>query len=165
MFIKIILSYILGYLRITIEGYYIERFINICKSNNITIWNLKRDKDIRLYLNVRIQEFKELIKIAKNTKCKIKISRKKGLPFLLHKYKKRKIFFILLILLIFFIILSSNFVWNVQIEVENNQNLENILQDIENAGLKTGKLKSKVDTKEIINQIRLQRKDVAWVRN
>ncbi len=165
MFIKIILSYILGYLRITVEGYYIERFINICKTNKITIWNLKRDKDIRLYLNVRIQEFKELIKIAKNTKCKIKISRKKGLPFLLHKYKKRKIFFILLILLIFFIILSSNFVWNVQIEVENNQNLENILQDIENAGLKTGKLKSKVDTKEIINQIRLQRKDVAWVRN
>lgn len=165
MFIKIILSYILGYLRITVEGYYIERFINICKTNKITIWNLKRDKDIRLYLNVRIKEFKELIKIAKNTKCKIKISRKKGLPFLLHKYKKRKIFFILLILLIFFIILSSNFVWNVQIEVENNQNLENILQDIENAGLKTGKLKSKVDTKEIINQIRLQRKDVAWVRN
>ena len=34
---------------------------------------------------------------------------------------------------------------------------------MEEAGLKTGKLKSKIDTKEIINKIRLQRKDIAWM--
>ena len=44
MFFKIVFSYILGYLRISIEGYYIERFINICKKRNITIWNLKEIK-------------------------------------------------------------------------------------------------------------------------
>ena len=71
MFIKILLSYLLGYLRISVEGYYIERFINICKTKKITIWNLKRSKDIQLYLNVRIGEFKEICKIAsKNTKQK-----------------------------------------------------------------------------------------------
>ena len=90
MFIKIILSYLLGYLRISIEGYYIERFINICKNERVTIWNLKRKKDIQLYLNVRIGEFKKVCKIAKKTRCKIKINNKKGLPFLLNKYKKRK---------------------------------------------------------------------------
>ena len=86
MFIKIILSYLLGYLRISIEGYYIERFINICKNEKITIWNLKRDKEIQLHLNVRISEFKKVCKIAKNTRCKIKINHKKGIPFLLHKF-------------------------------------------------------------------------------
>lgn len=163
MFIKIILSYILGYLRISVEGYYIERFINICKKNKIIIWNLKRRKDIQLHLNVRKGEFKELCKIAKKTGCKIKIENKKGLPFFIHKYKKRKIFIFLLAILICLIILSSNFVWNVDIRVEDNQNLENILQDIEKAGLKTGRLKSKVETKEIINKIRLERKDIAWM--
>jgi len=163
MFIKIILSYILGYLRISVEGYYIERFINICKKNNIIIWNLKRKKDIQLHLNARKAEFKELCKIAKKTGCKIKIENKKGLPFFLYKYKKRKIFVILLAILICLTILSSNFVWNVEIRVENEQNLENISQDIEEAGLKTGKLKSKVNTKEIINKIRLERNDIAWM--
>ena len=33
MFIKIMLSYVLGYLKLSVEGYYIERFINICKKN------------------------------------------------------------------------------------------------------------------------------------
>ncbi len=163
MLIKIILSYILGYLKISVEGYYIERFINICKKNKIIIWNLKRRKDIQLHLNVRKGEFKELCKIAKKTGCKIKIENKKGLPFFLHKYKKRKIFIILLAILICLIILSSNFVWNVDIRVEDEQNLENISQNIEEAGLKTGKLKSQVNTKEIINKIRLERKDVAWM--
>lgn len=163
MFIKIILSYILGYLRVSIEGYYIERFINICKNNKITIWNLKRNKEIEMNLNVRISEFKQLCQIAKKTKCKIKIKNKKGIPFLLYKYKKRKIFLIFLILMACFIGLSSNFVWNVDIKEENGQKLENIEQDIENAGLKTGTLKTKIKTKEIINKIRFQRKDVAWI--
>lgn len=44
MLIKIILSYILGYLRVTIEGYYIERFINICKNEKILIWNFQNEK-------------------------------------------------------------------------------------------------------------------------
>ena len=163
MLIKIILSYILGYLRVVVEGYYIERFINICKNEKIVIWNLKRKKDIQLHLNIRVNEFKEVCKIAKKTQCKIKIENKKGLPFLLHKYKKRKIFLLFLILLICLTVLSSNFVWNVEIVVENDQKLENIMEDIENAGLKTGELKSKINTKEIINKIRLERKDVAWV--
>ena len=162
MFIKIMLSYVLGYLKLSVEGYYIERFI-ICKNNKITIWNLKRNKEIELYLNVRISEFKKICEIAKKTKCKIKIKNKKGIPFLLHKYKKRKIFLILLILITCFIGFSSNFVWNVEIKEENGQKLENIEKDIENAGLKTGILKSKVKTKEVINNIRLQRKDVAWI--
>ena len=163
MFIKIILSFLLGFVKISVEGYYIERFINICKNNKITIWNLKRSSNIALMLNVRINEFREVCKIAKKTGCKLKIKNKRGLPFLLHRYKKRKIFLILLLLVILIIGLSSMFVWNVDISIEDNQELENISKDIENAGLKTGVLKSKIDTKEIVNKIRLEREDVAWM--
>ena len=163
MIFKILLGYIIGYLEISIEGYYIERFINICKSNKIMIWNLKRIRDIQLSFRINIHDFKEVCKIVKKTKCKLKITNKKGLPFLLHRYKKRKIFFILLILMLFLTLLSSHFVWNVEIIEENEQILENIEKDIEEAGLKIGELKSKINTKEIINKIRLQREDVAWI--
>ena len=59
--------------------------------------------------------------------------------------------------------LSSNFVWNVDIREENGRELENIAKDMEEAGLKSGEWKSKIDTKEIINRIRLQRNDIAWM--
>ena len=87
MFIKILLNYILGYVRITVEGYYIERFINICRNNKIIIWNLKRDKSVRLNLNIGIKDFKKIKKIAKKTK-----SRKKGYHFYLIGTKKEKYF-------------------------------------------------------------------------
>ena len=163
MFIKIIFSYILGFLKISVKGYYIERFINICKNNKITIWNLKRKDNIELNLNVRIKEFKEICKIARKTGCKVKIKNKKGIPFLLHRYKKRKIFIIFLICIMLLIGLSSCFVWNVEIKEENGYELENIREDIEKAGLKSGVFKGKINTKEIINKIRLERKDVAWM--
>ena len=93
MFIKIILNYIIGYLRISIEGYYIERFINVCKNNKIAIWNLKRDKEINLEFNIGVRDFKEICKIAKKTRCKVKIERKKGLPFYYIDIKKEKYLF------------------------------------------------------------------------
>ena len=163
MFTKIFLSYIQGYLKVTVEGYYIERFINICRKNNIAIWNIRKNEDVCISFNMETKEFKNVCKIAKKTKCKIKIKAKKGFPFLLFRYKKRKLFLFLLILLVFILWLSSNFIWNVEIIEQEGQNFENIERDIEEAGLKIGTLKTKIDTKEVINKIRLERSDVAWV--
>ena len=163
MFIKIWLSYLMGYVRITVEGYYIERFINICTNNKIVIWNLKRDKNVKLDLNVRLQDFKEILKIAKKTKCKTIIKNKRGMPFILHRYRKRKIFIFFLLLIIALIMVSSNFVWNIEIQSEDGEQFDNIIEDLEETGLKTGEWKSKVNTKEVINKIRLKRQDIAWV--
>ena len=163
MFIKILLRYILGYVRISVEGYYIERFINICTNNKIMIWNIKKDKNAKIFLNIGTNDFREVVNIAKKVKCKVKIIKKKGLPFLLHRYKKRKIFLGFLLIIIVLIGISSNSLWNIEIESENDQEFENIYQDLENAGLKTGLLKSKIDTKEIVNEVRLNRNDIAWM--
>ena len=163
MLIKILFNYIIGYIRISIEGYYIERFINICRSNKITIWKLKRDKNVKLELNIGIKDLKKVAKIAKQTKCKMKITRKKGVPFFLNKYKKRKIFFIFLILIIILLGILSNFIWNIDVIVENNEPINNIHEDIKEAGLSIGKIKSQINTKEVINKIRLKRDDIAWM--
>lgn len=163
MLLKIFFNYIFGYVRISIEGYYIERFINICTSKKIVIWNLKREAGIKLFFNAGINEFRELCKIAKKTQCKIKIEDKKGVPFILHRYKKRKIFAGFLLAIVIVIAISSNFIWNIQIEVQDNEKFENIEQDLEEVGLKVGKAKSEIDTKEIMNKLRLKRDDIAWV--
>ena len=49
MFLKILLNYILGYVNIKVEGFFIERFINICISKKILLWNIKREKSTILY--------------------------------------------------------------------------------------------------------------------
>lgn len=163
MFFKIVMYYLLGYATISVEGYFIERFINICISKNILLWNMKRRKSSFLFTNIAIKDFKKIRQIAKTTKCHIEIEKKKGLPFLLNRYKKRKIFIGLLITITLIIFGLSNFVWNIEIIGENSIPKEELLNDLNKYGLKTGILKTKVNTKEIINNIRLNRDDIAWV--
>ena len=163
MFIKIIFNYIIGYIRISIEGYYIERFINICGNEKITIWNLKRNKNVKLELNIGIKDLKKVAKIAKQTKCKMKIIKKKGLPFLFNRYRKRKLFFVFLLVIIIGLGIFSNFVWNIQIVEEDKESIENLYQDVVESGLEIGKMKSKINTKDIINKVRLKRNDIAWM--
>lgn len=163
MYIKLLIRLIVGYVRIEVEGYYIERFINICTNKKILIWNLKREKGVKLYLSIGINDFKKLSAIARKTNCKVKILRKRGVPFLLNRYKKRKLFAIFLILILALIFTSSRYVWNVDISIKDNLELENISEDIENLGITRGIPKNRIDTEKVINELRIQRDDIAWV--
>ena len=163
MYLKVLLSYFLGYVNISIEGYYIERFINICISKGILLWGIKREKSTYLKTNISINDFKKIKTIAKKTKCKIMLNNKKGFPFLLHKYRERKIFLASLIIIALLIYVTSRFVWNIEIEGNENIQTTEIMEQINELGLKIGKSKSKIDPNEIIRKIRLQRNDIAWM--
>ena len=163
MYIKILLNYILGYVNIIVEGFFTERFINICMSKDILLFNIKRDKSTIIYANVGIHDFKNAVQIAKQTKCKIKIKKKSGLPFLFNRYRKRKFFVGALAVIICVVIYLSNFIWNIEIEGADKIDSNELMQTVNNEGLTVGKLKSKVDLKSIINKIRLDREDIAWI--
>lgn len=163
MYIQILKNYLLGYVRITIEGYFIERLMNLCSNKGILIWNSKRKKTTLLETNVSIKDFRQIVKFAKQAKCKVSIKQKKGLPFIFNRYRKRKIFFFSLILIIVAIVSLSNFVWNIEVIGNEKIDKEEIIQTLKKEGLEVGTLKNKVNTKEIINKMRLDRNDLAWI--
>ena len=163
MFIKIILNYILGYVNIRVEGLFIERFINICISKGILLWKTRREKSTILYANVSIREYKKLREVSKKTKSRIKIKAKRGLPFILHKYRKRKIFFALLLLVFIGLAVSSNFIWNVEIRGDISIPHEEILRTLEEEGLSIGIRKSRLDKNQVVRNVRLNRDDIAWI--
>lgn len=163
MYFKILLCYILGYVNIEVEGYFIERFINICNSKKIFLWNMKRKHSTIIRVNIGIRDFKRIKKVAKKTKCRVKIQKKRGIPFILHKYKKRKIFAIFFILLIITVIALSNFVWNIEVIGNNKISAEEIIKDLADDNFKVGTSKTNLNTKNIIDKIRLKRSDLAWM--
>lgn len=163
MYFKILMGYILGYVTIEIEGYFIERFMNLCNNQKIFLWNLKRKTSTIMKVNVNISDFKKLKNIARKTKCRVKICDKEGMPFFFHRYKKRKIFLLLFLLVIIGIGILSNFIWNIEITGTDKIDKKEIEQLLIENGLEVGKCKIGLSTNEIINQIRLQRDDIAWM--
>lgn len=163
MHIKILTSFILGYVNIQIDGFFIERFINTCVYKGVFLWNMQRERATILKCNVSIKNFRKVAKIAKQTQCKFKITNKKGLPFIFNKYRKRKIFAIAFMVVIVTLIYISNFVWNIEIIGTEKINNQEIIEILKNDGLDIGKYKNKINKQEIINKIRLERADIAWV--
>ena len=163
MFFKILLNYILGYVNIKVEGFFIERFINICISKKILLWNIKRKKSTIMYANIGINDYKKLKPIAKKTKSKISIQNKKGLPFVVHKYRKRKIFVGLLAVIFIALFVMSKFIWNIEIKGNNQISKAEILEELNKQGLKIGAYKGKINSNSIINRVRLDRNDIAWM--
>ena len=163
MYIKILIYYILGYVNVVVEGFFIERFINMCISKKILFWKTNRSKSTIFSANIGLDSFKEVCKIAKKCQCRIKIKKKSGLPFLLNRYRKRKFFAVALGVIIVSIITVSNFIWNIEITGVDESKQNEILQIIQQEGVDIGKYKRKIDTQALINKIRILRNDVAWV--
>ena len=163
MYIKILIYYILGYVNIVVEGFFIERFINTCISKKIFFWKTNRMKSTVFSANIGVRNYKEVVKIAKKCQCKIRITNKKGMPFLLNKYRKRKIFVLTLGIIILGIITIFNFIWNIEIKGVDEIKQREIMEFIQNEGIDIGKYKNNIDLQSLINKIRIQRDDIAWV--
>ncbi len=163
MYIKILIYYILGYVNIVVEGFFIERFINTCISKKIFFWKTNRMKSTVFSANIGVRNYKEVVKIAKKCQCKIRITNKKGMPFLLNKYRKRKIFVLTLGIIILGIITIFNFIWNIEIKGVDEIKQRKIMEFIQNEGINIGKYKNNIDLQSLINKIRIQRDDIAWV--
>jgi len=127
------------------------------------LWNIKREKSSIIHFNIGINEFRQIKNIAKKTSCRVKIEKKRGFPFILNKYKKRKIFFATLVVISLLVLATSRFVWNIEITGTENITQEELIKDLNECGLVTGKYKSKIDTKRIVNEIRIKRNDIAWI--
>ena len=152
-----------GYLYIRIEGFFIERFINTCTRNKIFLWGIKKENASIVNANVSIADFRRMKRFIKQSKCRVKINQKKGLPFLFHKYKKRKMFLALCIPIILAIGISSQFIWNIEIQGGEHIEQEELLQQLKEQGLEVGTYKRKVNTRDMIANIRLIRTDISWM--
>lgn len=156
------LKSIIGVLSVQIEGFFTERFINLCKINNIRIWDIRNIVKGVVRFNISITDFKRLRKIAKKTKCKVLIKNKKGLYFTFFKYRKRKILFAAIILTMLLSIVLSTFIWTVEIEGNEKLDEKQIYEALKESGLYVGKNKSFLDKKEVTNLLRLNISDISW---
>ena len=152
-----------GILEVEIQGFFTERYINLCKINNIKIWNIQTIGSGIVRFTIAIKDFKKLRKITKKTKCRVKILNKKGLYFKLFKYRKRRFLIVLLGIFIFMCIASTSFIWNIEIVGNSYIPTEDVYNALKESGVYVGKNKIGLETKKIITNLRVLLPDVAWI--
>ena len=162
MIIKAVVNYIRGYVTITIEGFFIEKFLNICAKRKFKIWDTERDKQ-KASLNIGIKAFKNLRQIAKKTICRVKIKRRVGMPFLLKKYNTRKFFFTSTVVCFAVFYILSLFIWRVEVLGNEKVDKGEIFKNLKELGVEKGILKYKVDAKNVANSLMLRTNIFSWI--
>ncbi len=161
MLLKII-RYIKGYIRIRITGYSTERFLNACSHKGILMWGLEPVN--RAYeMNIETRGFRQLKPIIRKTGTKVVIVGRFGLPFFLHKYRRRKLFFAGAFLCVALVFLMSRYIWNIDIQGNHSYTDDTLLRFLESTEVVNGMRVSEVDCARIVKDIRKEYNDIIWV--
>jgi similar to stage IV sporulation protein len=154
---------ITGVLTIEIQGFFTERFINLCKINNIKIWDIRNIVSGVVRFNIHISNFKKLRSIVKKTKCKVTIKQKKGIYFKLFRYRKRKVLGYLIIALILIFMLSTCFIWKINISGNSRISRDLIQEKLKESGIYVGRFKIGMNKIEILKDVRSALPDITWI--
>lgn len=151
-----------GYIRIYIEGYSPERFLNTCAYHGITFWGLSPSEH-GYEMNIALKDYRKLKPMAKKTHTRIRIKAKYGFPFFLARVKQRKIFFAGAVICIFLLKLYSMFIWDIHFEGNCMRTDEALAEFLKSTDVYPLMLKKNVDCQGIVKNIRKEYNDIVWV--
>lgn len=156
-------KYLSGYLSICADGPFTERLINICMHREMPIWDIKRCGSHRIAFKTTISAFKQIRTPARRTKSHVRIIKRHGLPFIIHRYRHRK--FVLaggLAVILALYYLSGHVVG---ITVFGNQRIptEDITDNLKACGIRLGAKTEDIKPDIIRNKMMSNMDELAWI--
>ncbi len=140
--------YLNGYIAIKVSGGFPERFLNLCTSRNIFLWDLKYQNN-EMTCKLCCKDFHKLRAVRRKSAVKIKIIKKTGAYFYFKKREKRKGLLISAVFFILFSCLMSQFIWNIDVTGSEKLSKEEIIDVAESLGLRHGTFKHTFNSKEV----------------
>lgn len=161
MIIRII-RYLQGYLKIRIAGYAPERFLNLCASRGILLWQLVREEETYTCF-VSTKGFLELRAITRKTKTTVHILEKHGFFLFLRFFQRRKLFFIGIGASLAIFTALSFFIWDITISGNYSHSREELMDFLKEQSIEVGSTKSSLNGEEIVRLLRTNYPDIVWV--
>lgn len=109
-----------------------------------------------------VDAFLNIRPIVRKTGTKVRIEKRHGLPFILYRYRKRKIFAVGAALCAAMIYISSLFVWNIEINGNSYLSDEVILDFLNERDAGLGSVISRIDCAALEEKLRSAHDEVVW---
>ncbi len=151
-----------GYVRIRITGDSYDRFLNLCAFHGIRLWELQPAGE-SYEACVSRTDFKKLKTIVRKSHAAVAITERHGLPFFMHRYRKRYVYLAGIAAALLLMLWLSAHIWNIRIEGNLSQTDDVIFEYLDGSGIRHGMWKSGVDCKALAAALRDRFDQFAWV--
>jgi similar to stage IV sporulation protein len=152
--------------QVTIEASVLmpEKILNILWNNEVYICNIVKVDLATVRFTIYINDYKEVERLIKKYKGKVRIVNTSGIIVLLMKMK-RKVSLVIGVGLFFIVIyILSNYVWAIDIQTQKNLSPFEIRHQLSTIGIKPGLNKSKINVRELEKQMENLNDEIMWIR-
>ncbi len=151
-----------GYVLFTAEGGFTERFLNLCKINGISLWNVEND-GVKVKAFTTSKDFERINIAAEKSAMSVKIEQERGLKFFVKRYKLRVGVVCGLFLSFCAVLYLSGCIWNVKIQEKAGAKVEAFTESLAELGVKPGARKSRIDILSVQEEMLKRHKELLWV--
>ncbi len=163
MTVSDIANYIRGYVVIRGEGRFPERFLNICTHRKMNIWDVHYCGDKIITAKMSREAFAGCRDICRRTGMRVRITLKRGLPFVLRRYRKRKPIVLGVVAVALLLWYSSGHIMGITVFGNNKISTETILDGLAVSDIAIGKSTSGIDSAKVRNRMMIDLPDLAWL--
>ncbi len=162
MLLTSVLRWFPGWVRVELEGGYPARMLNEMTAAGLLLWNVRlRGEGLRLSCPAR--EYRQLRPLARRACMRMRLQRKHGLPFWLHRYRRRGGLAVGLVVYGLLLSLLAPRIWAVEVVGNTATSAQDILAVAQDMGVQIGKRMDSLDIKrlEIVGLSRLP--TIGWI--
>lgn len=156
-----IIRFLRGYVSVYLTGFSPERFMNLCNNHQIELWDVEPEGDGYTFY-MYVDGFLGCKEFLKKTKTKVVVRKKLGLPFLLFRYRKRKLFFIGLFCCFAALFAATRFIWAFEISGNRQFTDEMFLRFLEEQNVSYGMSIDDLDIDGFEKKLREEYDYITW---
>lgn len=162
MIIVRLIRFLRGYVEFEVWGGFSERFLNLCARAGIDLWGVRTSGE-KLIARVNVRNYRRLHRPAHRSGMRLRARRRRGVPFLCVRYRRRAGVAVGLLLAVLFVTGMTPFIWTVQVEGASPYNEREILQVFEQLGVHVGVRSSAINVDSVVLRAYGQLPELSWM--
>jgi similar to stage IV sporulation protein len=153
-----------GYLFVELTGYTPERFFNLCRSNEIELWDISCEDGGRCHrFFADLPDYRRVRPLVRKSGVHLHIIGKHGLPFFLHRNRRRKLYIAGLASFCVVLFLMTRYIWDISFEGNYHFSEDTLMKYLAEKQIVYGMEKSRIDCNQLEEEIRSSFPEILWV--
>lgn len=146
------------------ERFSIASFLNQAVEHQLHLEKVSWVDSNQIVFTIFLSDFDTIVQLLKRHRLRMKIAKKRGLPFWIYHMKIRKSFYLGILLFVCLIVIFSSFIWRIDIRGTEQVSEELVRSLLRKEGIYVGQLKYRLkDPEQIKHQLLSKIPELAWL--